>query len=298
MTLKQLEAFYWAATCASFAVAAERLHLSVSSLSKRIVELEAAFGLALFDRSGQRASLTPAGERLLPQARDLLAAAERLRASMTASQTLTGRCRFGVGELSALTWLPGLIARIRQAYPGLALEPYVDVGQVLERKVADGELDFAVIAGVSTRAGIACTPVGQAQFVWVAAPRAVGQAQALSLDLLRQCPLVALPDSAGTTRLLQPWLDRLPESMVRLSCNNWGAIVGMLVEGTGLGLLPVHWAQALARQGSLRILASDPAPPPLAYGFHYRRGDDRMLIGALRTAVLDAVDFGAPCRLP
>ena len=42
MTLKQLEAFYWAATCASFAVAAERLHLSVSSLSKRIAELEQA----------------------------------------------------------------------------------------------------------------------------------------------------------------------------------------------------------------------------------------------------------------
>ena len=33
MTLKQLEAFYWAATCASFALAAQRLQLSTSSLS-------------------------------------------------------------------------------------------------------------------------------------------------------------------------------------------------------------------------------------------------------------------------
>ena len=55
MTLKQLEAFYWAATCASFAVAAERLHLSVSSLSKRIAELE-ALGQLLFDRSGHKAA--------------------------------------------------------------------------------------------------------------------------------------------------------------------------------------------------------------------------------------------------
>lgn len=70
MTLKQLEAFYWAATCASFAVAADRLHLSLSSLSKRIAELESALGLDLFDRSGHRAVLTAAGERLLPQARD------------------------------------------------------------------------------------------------------------------------------------------------------------------------------------------------------------------------------------
>jgi DNA-binding transcriptional LysR family regulator len=61
MTLKQLEAFYWAATCASFAVAAERLHLSVSSLSKRITELEDALGQPLFDRSGHKAALTDAG---------------------------------------------------------------------------------------------------------------------------------------------------------------------------------------------------------------------------------------------
>lgn len=50
MTLKQLEAFYWAATCVNFTVAAERVHLSVSSLSKRIAELEASLGVELFDR--------------------------------------------------------------------------------------------------------------------------------------------------------------------------------------------------------------------------------------------------------
>ncbi|WP_152412401.1 LysR family transcriptional regulator, partial [Yersinia pestis] len=33
MTLKQLEAFYWAARCSNFSIAAERLHISISSLS-------------------------------------------------------------------------------------------------------------------------------------------------------------------------------------------------------------------------------------------------------------------------
>ena len=61
MTLKQLEAFYWAATCVNFTVAAERVHLSVSSLSKRIAELEASLGVDLFDRSGRSAKLTAQG---------------------------------------------------------------------------------------------------------------------------------------------------------------------------------------------------------------------------------------------
>src|SRR3989344_5463257 len=59
-SVKQLEAFWWAATCANFATAAERVHLSVSSLSKRISELESTLGQSLFDRSGHRAVLTEA----------------------------------------------------------------------------------------------------------------------------------------------------------------------------------------------------------------------------------------------
>ena len=74
---------------------------------------------------------------------------------MAQSAGLVGRCRFGVGELTALTWLPRLIGVVRAAHPGLVLEPYVDIGQVLEQRVADGELDFAVIAGRSSRVGIA-----------------------------------------------------------------------------------------------------------------------------------------------
>lgn len=36
MTLKQLEAFYWAARLGTFAIAAERLHVTQSTLSKRV----------------------------------------------------------------------------------------------------------------------------------------------------------------------------------------------------------------------------------------------------------------------
>ena len=66
VTLKQIEAFYWAAKLASFSIAASRLHVTQSSLSKRIKELEEAIGVELFERSGRRAQLTERGQRLLP----------------------------------------------------------------------------------------------------------------------------------------------------------------------------------------------------------------------------------------
>ncbi|KAG1435137.1 hypothetical protein G6F57_021260 [Rhizopus arrhizus] len=124
---------------------------------------------------------------------------------MTEPPGLRGRCRFGVGELTALTWLPRLIAGVRAAYPDLVLEPYVDIGQVLEQRVADGELDFAVIAGRSSRVNIASTPIGQARFAWGASPSALDGETRMTAALLARLPLVTLPAGAGTSRIIDDW---------------------------------------------------------------------------------------------
>lgn len=244
-SIKQLEAFWWAATCANFATAAERVHLSVSSLSKRIAELEAALGQSLFDRSGHRAALTEAGERLLPAALGVLNAMAALGQTLDARAELTGHCRFGVGDLSALTWLPAFVAAARQAHPQLGLEPYVDVGGVLERRLADGELDFAVIAGRSSRSELLSQPVGAAHFAWAAAPSLPGAGRLGAVALLQRHPLVTLPAGAGTTRLLDDWLlANRATVQERIVCNSWGAVAGMLRQGVGVGFLPAYWVRA------------------------------------------------------
>ena len=133
---------------------------------------------------------------------------------------------------------------------------------------------------------------------WAAAPAALAGATRMSPDLLARLPLVTLPAGAGTTRIVDDWLAGRDVAGERLCCNNWGAIAGLLIEGTGVGLLPSHWARALQDEGSLRVLDCDPTPAALPYSFQHRRDDTRPLVGKLRESVLAAVDFSAPCRLP
>lgn len=294
-TLKQLEAFYSAATCASFATAAQRLHLSVSSLSKRLVELELALGHTLFDRSGHRAELTDDGMRLLAPAMVVLDSVAALQGTFSARAGLGGRCRFGVGELSALTWLPGFVARIREQHPDLSVEPYVDVGAVLERRVEKGELDFAVIAGRSSSSQVLSQPVGVAQFAWMASPAVAGSDGFLTPALLQRWPLITLPAGAGTTRILDDWL--LAQGLAppqRIECNHWAAIAGMLRQGLGIGFLPEHWASASASTRPLQLLVSDVPLAPLHYAFQWRRDDRRELVRAMRELVSHCVDFSFP----
>ena len=145
MTLKQLQAFHWAAVAASFAVAAERLHVSQSTLSKRIAELEAQLRTPLFDRSGHRAVLTEAGERLLPLARQMLGLADEMAALVADGQGLQGHCRFGVGELAALTWLPDLVSHAAAKYPELRwLDRYFLVPPVIYAVARQGQASLSL----------------------------------------------------------------------------------------------------------------------------------------------------------
>jgi DNA-binding transcriptional LysR family regulator len=293
-SIKQLEAFWWAATCANFTTAADRVHVSVSSLSKRIAELESVLGQPLFDRSGHRAVLTEAGERLLPAALDVLQAMAALGQAVDARAALTGRCRFGVGDLSALTWLPAFVAAARQAHPRLVLEPLVDVGSVLERRLDDGELDFAVIAGRSSRSSLLSQPIGAAHFTWAAAPGLPGAGRMGAGALLQRHALVTLPPGAGTTRLLDDWLlahrVTAPE---RILCNSWGAVAGMLRAGVGVGFLPAGWVHTLG----LRAVGGRTPLAPLHYAYQWRRGDTRALVAAMLRLVQAQVDFSAPPAL-
>lgn len=299
MTLKQLEAFYWAATCANFAIAAERLHLSVSSLSKRIAELEESLGLPLFDRGGHRAVLTEAGQGLLPRALEMLDGAAAIRNAFAPGAGLVGRCAFGVGELSAMTWLPRFIAQVRAQYPKLVLEPYVDVGAVLEARVDNGELDFAIVAGRSSRQTVLSQPITQAQFVWVAAPALRGRYPNLSEMLRGRQPIIALPPAAGTTRVIDEWLlAHGIASVERIACNNWVAIAGMLIASVGVGMLPEGWARKLVGEKLLCMLSDERPLNPLTYSFQWRRGDSRPLVSQMLGQAAGVADFLADARLP
>lgn len=296
MTLKQLQAFYWAATCPSFAAAAAHLHVTVSSLSTRLSELERSLGQALFDRSGHKAALTPAGERLLPLAADLLARADTLRQQMAPQPGLQGPCRIGTGELASLTWLPRWVQQLRQAHPGLRLAVTVDIGAHLAQQLDQAELDVALIAGPARHPSLASQPVGRASFVLCAHPARArhwptGDAAALA-QAVSTSTLVCLPRGSGVTQVLDHWLTRLgTQPRELLSCNQWGATAQLVAQDAGLGLLPLGLATALERQGQLQRLPTPWPLPQLDYSLQWRHQDPRPLIALLRQSCTGVVDF-------
>ena len=299
MTLKQLEAFYLAANLGSFAIAAQRIHVTQSSLSKRIAELEASIGKELFDRSSKRAQLTEAGYGLLPVVAKMLELRDSIRGAANSTSALTGVCRFGISELGALTWLPRLVARVRREHPDLVLQPYVDLARRLERQVVRGELDFAVVPGPHDAPHITSHTVCQVRFSWAASPSRFRSGTILAAKEIERHPIITMTEGSGLTRAFEAWAAEQGLKVQRtLASNSLMAIVGLTVADVGISFLPEDFMQPWIDRGSLVALRSRPPLPSLNYCFTFRADDNRAVVQILERYVIEEADFSRHADLP
>lgn len=136
MELYQVRAFVTVARLGHVTKAADALCLTQPAVTAQIKSLESSLGVALFDRSGGRLTLTRPGEKLLPHAEALLAAAGDLLGTARQMQgELSGRIDLGVpGESTDFLRLGPLAAGVQRDLPMVELHTHTSaVGQLLDQ---------------------------------------------------------------------------------------------------------------------------------------------------------------------
>ncbi|WP_137988901.1 LysR family transcriptional regulator [Streptomyces vilmorinianum] len=163
-----------------FGRAAERLRMAQPSLSQRIQRLERELGVRLLDRSSRGTTLTPAGRLVLAEAEHLLAAADRL--SATVARVHSGRAgtlRAAVPPRLGGAAVGALLIAFRERSPGgdLDLRELSTAEQTAE--LAAGTLDAGIVRHPCPAPGLAFGPVLH---------------QPLGVLLAATDPLAALPE--------------------------------------------------------------------------------------------------------
>ncbi|MDO5289210.1 MAG: LysR family transcriptional regulator [Pseudomonadota bacterium] len=137
-----LQVFLALSEAGSLGRAARALGQSQPTLSRRLAALEAALGQALFERSPQGLSPTPAGQALLAPARDMQAQLQRMQNVLDRhARTLAGTVRITASEMVSHHLLLPALRPLRQAHPEIQIElaPDDGVSDLLRR-----EADIAV----------------------------------------------------------------------------------------------------------------------------------------------------------
>ena len=129
-----------------FGRAALRLHMTQPPVTQAIAQLEKTLGVVLFDRTRRRVALTPAGEALLPDVRELLARAQALPArARAAAAGQVGRVRIAFVSTVGFEQLPAWVREFRVRCPEVALELVEATGDVQLEAFARGEIDAGLM---------------------------------------------------------------------------------------------------------------------------------------------------------
>lgn len=143
MELRWLTTFVTVVDERGFANAAAALYCSQPTVSGQIADLERELSTRLFVRDRRPVQLTQAGEVFLVHARSVLAEIEAARTSVSDIVGLTkGNIRLGAYPSATAGYIPELLHRFAERYPGIRIQLTELGGAFLHQAALDGEVEL------------------------------------------------------------------------------------------------------------------------------------------------------------
>ena len=148
MDLRQLRQFVAVADALHFGRAAQALAMAQPPLSRAILALERELGVPLFIRSKRRVALADAGRALLPEARAMLAAAQRLPdMARSAAAGESGELSLAFVSIVDYSFLPDLLRRFTARHPAVRVHLREATTDVQVAELRAGRADAGILLG-------------------------------------------------------------------------------------------------------------------------------------------------------
>jgi DNA-binding transcriptional LysR family regulator len=257
------------ATCeeGSIAAAALREALVASAVSKRLAALEQAVGSPLLVRARRGVRPTAAGETLLRQAREVLAALERMGAELSEfSSGVQGSVRM-LASVSALAGaLPEDIAAFLARHERVRVTLDERISSAIVAGVREGAADLGVLWDATPTDGLATVPYrGDSLCVVLHRTHPLARRKRLHFEETLAHPSIGVAPGGMMSTLLHREAAQLGHALTyRIQINNFDSACRIVAAGLGLAVLPKEVTQPFAQAAGLVMV-------PLADAWAKRR---------------------------
>ena len=259
LSLESLQLLVTAADSGSFSAAARRLGKAQSAVSTGIANLEIDLGLTLFDRSGRLPRLTAPGERMVAEARALLAQQAQLQAlAAELAAGIEARLTLAIDDDSLLPWLTPVLEQLAAVYPLLELELLFPTMEDLSDMLLTGRAQLAIgYQGLVTPVALTRFGLGRMAMPLVVSPdHPLTRLSAPGLEDLRQHrQLMVTARQPGTER-----------ERFRLSTAIWWVegdlgVLELVKRGLGWATVPAFLLTDALAHGDVVCLPDEALPP-------------------------------------
>lgn len=254
MDLRQLRYFLAVARAGSFSRAAASENISQPALSEQIRKLEGSLGVALFERLARGVRLTPAGQRLLVHARQILREMSDARQSLEALRTcVAGRLAVGVIPTVFPYLLAPRVEEFRRTHPEVELRLVEDITARLVESLLAGDLDLAVVSLPLRAPDLICAEILREPLL-VALPPGHPLAREKEVDpraLRGERWLILRDGHCFRDEVLALCRRALRQTDSIFETDQFASIVALVAAGFGVSVLP---AMAARQAGGCRLV--------------------------------------------
>jgi DNA-binding transcriptional LysR family regulator len=135
--------------------ASERLFVSQPALSQRLQSIEKAWETQIFVRSQKGLTLTPAGEKIIEYAKEVVQQEERVREEIHSLNTqIHGTLKLAVASIIGQHWLPNVLKQFVQRYPHAKISLITGWSSEILKHLYEGQVHVGIIRGTPDWKGI------------------------------------------------------------------------------------------------------------------------------------------------
>lgn len=294
MELRHLRYFVAIADAQTMARAAETVHVTQSTLSHQLAQLEGELGCMLFERVGRQLRLSDAGQAFLGHARGVLAQVDEGRRALGAAQAqAVGSMKVGVIHSFVTDLMPQVCNACLRAYPAMRLQVLELPGPEIEAQVAAGSLDTGLGFYPTLHDGVSGQKLFEDELV-LAVPRGhlLANRRSVRFAQLAETPLAMMGPRFATRRILDNYFQRAGvRPTIAVEIDSVDALQKLVELGAAAAFLPGRMARRSPRMRLLQV--TDPRPTRTA-GLVWRRTPYRSATAtAFATEVERALAAGA-----
>ena len=264
-SLRQLSYLIALEDSGSFSRAAEQCHVTQSTLSAGIRELETTLRQNLVDRRRKKIALTPFGHDIAARSRKIIAQVDEIVAkSRHALKPMSGPLRLGVIPTIAPYLLPRILPALQKKFPDLEIQLFEDLSARLIEKLRGSQLDIVLMAFPYDTQGLQTLSLFHEDFI-LACPRNTNipfKNKTIDTDSLRHLNLLLLEDGhCLRDHALSACNYIPPQQRKTFSATSMPTLIQMVQHGYGATLLPMMVADGTNGYSNIRLIPfRKPAP--------------------------------------
>ncbi|MFV5930381.1 LysR family transcriptional regulator [Klebsiella aerogenes] len=240
-TLRQLEFYIALAETLQVSKAASRCHVSQSSMTVALRNLEEALNAQLFLRLPKGIQLTLAGERFLTHARTIISNSHiALEDLHRQPETTAGKVRIGIAQTLSAYLLPEMLSDIENRFPLLEIDYFEATAPDLLIALRQRQVDFCLLltSNIQRDSDLQVeTFIRSLRQLWIAPGHVLLSQAVIRLRDIEKLPFLMLETDQYPIVITDVWQLAGYQPRIHFRSNSFEAVRSLVAQGSGITIL-------------------------------------------------------------